>query len=214
MSTDASRAAADSSGFDTSHIWAHASAEITALAGKTRETVSNNKAVCAGLGIAALGTLAYLSRGVFCPAKISDEMSEFVKVYSEAFSSKELKVLSSIDWQAEARLSNMIDKFDTSTQTLVIGKLGHLKDYVLSDSEFTMRWPGDEYTIFQKAENLSSLKRWLERGGRVKDISPPNVAPGVLTAERGFIAKIAKPGQYSRVPAFADLYYSLKVAPR
>lgn len=200
MSLDASRAAGADSGFDTSNSWAHASAEITALAGKASETVSNNKAVSIGLGLAALGTLAYLSRGMLSPTQFNDGVPEFVKVYSEAFDSKELKVLSSIDWNAEARLASMVDDFDSSTHTMVIGKLGHLKDYVLSDNEFTMRWPGNEYSIFQKAENLSSLKRWLERGGRIKDISPSTVKPGVLTAERAFITKIAKPGQYLHAP--------------
>lgn len=152
----------------------------------------------------AAGMAAVSVASVVLTHKISNpgiggaEISSFVRKNAGLFAQDEAKVLTSINWKAEARLPSLIDSHNPAQEKLIIGKLSDLDQRVQAPNEFVLRWPDEKYTALSKAQNLSMINRWLQRGGQIVDISPTQTRFGFLQGERAFIAqsKHRKPGQY------------------
>lgn len=138
-----------------------------------------------------------LSHRFSAPA-VNSEIGSFIKSNGGLFSKEEARVLRSIDWKTEARLPNLVDRRDAAAETMIIGKLEDIGRHKFAPGEFALRWPEDKYTALSKAQNLSALDHWINRGGRIVDISPAQTQPGFLQGERTFIryTNKLKPGQY------------------
>lgn len=147
--------------------------------------------VVGGLALAAVAGRRYYIA--------SSEISTFVRRNSSHFLPAEADILKGINWRAEAKLPNLVDKRNPQSNTMVIGKVGDLDRHVLQPDQFMMRSPDHAYNTFSKAQNLASIQRWMQRGGNIVDISPSNAPPGFLHGERAFITHLSKkyPGQYT-----------------
>lgn len=126
------------------------------------------------------------------------EITSFVRKNAGLFAQDEARVLTSINWKAEARLPSLVDSHNPIKEKLIIGKLTDLENRAAAPNEFVLRWPDEKYTAFSKAQNLSMINRWLQRGGQIVDVSPAQTQFGFLQGERAFIAqsKYRRPGQY------------------
>jgi len=168
-----------------------------------KEFLTNHKeaALTAGAALAATAATLLITHRLTNLAPGS-EIASFVRKNAALFSHDEVKVLSSINWRAEARLPSIIAHRDPAREQMVIGKLTDLESHPLQPNQFVLQWP-HQYTALSKGENLSALAQWIRRGGQIRDISPAETSPGFLQGERAFIASSKKlyPGQYLHLPS-------------
>lgn len=165
--------------------------------------VNHNKETMLAAGVTLAATAAtLLLTHRFNSAAPGSEIASFVRKNAALFSHDEVKVLSSINWQAEARLPSVIAHRDPAREQMIIGKLSDIERHTLKPDQFVLSWP-HQYTALSKGENLSALAQWIRRGGQIRDISPARTDPGFLHGERAFIAssKRLSPGQYWHEPS-------------